>query len=77
MALFMYFSRVWKLLPAEDTNKGVEANEECECWKVQHVMEDTENEASQRWGRKRKVFTAFTPEQWASIGTVIVKYRHV
>ena len=78
MALFKCFSRVSKLPSAKNTNIHVRVetmkNVNAE---VLRVMEDTETEVAQCRGYKCKVYTAFTPEQRVSIGTVIVMYRHV
>ena len=73
-----FFSRVSKLPSAENTNihVGVEATKSVNA-EVLRVLEDTETEAAQCQGCKRKVYTAFTPEQRASISTVIVMYQHV
>ena len=76
MALCKYFSWVSKLPSAEYTNTGVEAMKSVNA-EVLRVMEGAENEAAQSRGCKRRVYTAFMPEQRARIGTVIVMYQHV
>ena len=76
MALFKYFSQVSKLPSTEYINIGVETMKIVNA-EVFRVMEDIETEAAQCRGCKCKVYIVFTPEQRASISTVIVMYRHV
>ena len=70
MALFKYFSRVLNLPSAEDTNIGVAATKSVNA-DVQRVMEDIENEASQRQGRKHKVYTALHLSKEQALGDML------